>query len=184
MERFPYLKQRGLKGLDGVAVLWEAIRELTDALFTEYTISKRAIESSGGAWQQYRQQILEFLDLPLVADEEIVRQSDLKKWVGGYRIRNGKIRQRCEVGLENGELVINGPGAQSYRLIPIDTHSFYRGVSPIIVAFLENKSGIVREMRIDSTRLGGGKVSVWERDRSHAKSAGSQTQSYLISSTQ
>ena len=40
MERFPYLKRRGLKGLDGVAVLWQAICEVTNVLFDEYTIRK------------------------------------------------------------------------------------------------------------------------------------------------
>jgi hypothetical protein len=64
MERFPYLYQRNLKGLDGVTTLWQNIRAITDTLFDEYAGHKLAIETSEGNWQAYRQQILEFLNPP------------------------------------------------------------------------------------------------------------------------
>lgn len=65
MERFPYLKRRKLKGLDGVTVLWRDIQKLTDALFDEYKIRKLAIEASEGDWLDYRQRILDFLGLKM-----------------------------------------------------------------------------------------------------------------------
>jgi hypothetical protein len=64
MEGFPYLNWRGLKGLDGVASLWSDIGLLTDGLFDQYMIPKRAIEASEGNWPVYRQQVLAFLGLP------------------------------------------------------------------------------------------------------------------------
>ncbi|HNB37308.1 MAG TPA: hypothetical protein PK414_13870 [Anaerolineales bacterium] len=64
MENFPYLRQRNLKGLDGVTVLWKETRKLTDKLFDEYTISKLAIENSLGNWPHYYRQIIDFLGLP------------------------------------------------------------------------------------------------------------------------
>jgi deoxyadenosine/deoxycytidine kinase len=63
MERFPYLKQRSLKGLDGVVALWQNIQKLTDAIFDEYKIRKLAIDVSDGNWLDYRQRIMRFLEL-------------------------------------------------------------------------------------------------------------------------
>lgn len=65
MEQLPYLNQRGLKGLDGVAMLWSDIRAITDDLFDGYTIPKISIETSDGNWQAYRQEILKLLGIPL-----------------------------------------------------------------------------------------------------------------------
>jgi deoxyadenosine/deoxycytidine kinase len=61
MEKFPYLRQRNLKGLKGIAVLWQDIQSLTDKLFNEYDIRKLALVTSGAEWSQYRRQILDFL---------------------------------------------------------------------------------------------------------------------------
>jgi deoxyadenosine/deoxycytidine kinase len=66
MERFPYLRRRGLTGLDGVTMLWQEIQKLTDLLFEEYTIAKLALETSGENWSSYQQQILDFLGLPYI----------------------------------------------------------------------------------------------------------------------
>jgi hypothetical protein len=63
MESFPYLKQRNLKGLNGVATLWQDIQKITDAIFEEYNIRKLAIDASDGNWAEYRQRILNFLEL-------------------------------------------------------------------------------------------------------------------------
>ena len=62
MESFPFLSRRKIHGLDGVAILWEIIQAITDAIFEESTIRKLAIETSGGNWQSYQRQILDFLD--------------------------------------------------------------------------------------------------------------------------
>jgi hypothetical protein len=62
MEQFPYLRQRGLKGLKGVTTLWSEICTITDTLFDGYRIPKLSIVTSEGNWQTYQQQILDFLD--------------------------------------------------------------------------------------------------------------------------
>lgn len=63
MESFPYLKSRNLKGLVGVAALWQDIQELTAPLFDEYKIRKLAVDVSEGNWIAYRQRIINFLEL-------------------------------------------------------------------------------------------------------------------------
>jgi len=63
MESFPYLKQHNLKGLDSVAMLWNDIHKLTDDIFAESKIQKLAIDVSKEDWSDYRQRILDFLEL-------------------------------------------------------------------------------------------------------------------------
>jgi len=72
MESFPFLKQRNLQGLDGVTILWQAIRVITDALFDQYTIDKLALEHSDNNWLVYRKQIQDFLGIPM-NPKDIVR---------------------------------------------------------------------------------------------------------------
>ena len=67
MESFPYLRRRSLKGLEGVTVLWQEIRKISDALFDESPLRKIAIENSEGDWPSYRQQIFDFLGLTFAA---------------------------------------------------------------------------------------------------------------------
>jgi hypothetical protein len=63
MEGFPYLRERHLKGLDGIATLWQAIQSITDALYEEYPVQKVVIETSQRDWQMYRQKILSLVRL-------------------------------------------------------------------------------------------------------------------------
>jgi deoxyadenosine/deoxycytidine kinase len=63
MESFPYLRQRNLKGMTGVTELWQDIQILADHIYSEYNFQKLTLETSKGEWLDYRQQILEFLDL-------------------------------------------------------------------------------------------------------------------------
>lgn len=61
MERCPCLKQRGLRGFEGVTTLWQEIRKLTDVLFDEYAFPKLGIENSEGNWSSYYQHIFALL---------------------------------------------------------------------------------------------------------------------------
>ena len=70
MEQFPYLKQRKLKGLHGVTVLWREIRKLTDVLFAEYTIPKLGIENTTGDWSTYYEKVLGFLGFNALPSKE------------------------------------------------------------------------------------------------------------------
>jgi hypothetical protein len=171
MLRTSYFKRRRLTGLDGVAQLWSETQQITDALFPRYTIRKLALETSDGNWEAYRRQIMEVVALPLVAEQQIVSARDLARLAGSYWHRQGESEQICAIVLEGGRLKVRSQQPQavgffgagpSRELIPIDTHSFYAGIAPVVITF-EDIMGDVREMRVDSTRLGGGEIKVWTR---------------------
>ncbi len=95
MQRTPYFKRRGLKGLAGLVCLWDETQQITDALFPAYTIRKLALETAGGDWENYRQQVMTVLSLPLVAAQQIVSASDLARFTGNYGYRQGESEQIC-----------------------------------------------------------------------------------------
>jgi hypothetical protein len=172
MQRTPYFKHRGLTGLDGVARLWSETQQITDALFPAYTIRKLALETSGGDWETYRRQIMDMVSLPLVAEERIASARDLIRLTGSYWCRQGECEQSCAIVLEGNRLKVRSQQPQavgffgagpSRELIPIDARTFYMGIAPVVISFVEDATGGVREMRVDSTRLGGGQIKLWER---------------------
>jgi hypothetical protein len=59
----PYCVRKGFVGLDGLISLYRDYRQLTDALFSELPLPKRAIETSGRDWLAYENQILRALGL-------------------------------------------------------------------------------------------------------------------------
>jgi hypothetical protein len=93
----------------------------------------------------------------------------LARLTGTYRCSQGGTELTCAVVLEDGRLRIRTEHPQaagfffgpSRDLIPIDSHTFYAGVLPVVIAFVEDAAGGVQELRVDSTRLGGGGVRVW-----------------------
>ena len=52
----------------------------------------------------------------------------------------------------------------SRELVPINTRTFYAGVSPVVVTFVEDAAGAIQQLRVDFTRLGGGGVRVWTKE--------------------
>lgn len=172
MERTRYVRHRGLKGLAGTAQMWQETARISDSLFVDYSIRKLAIETSGGDWAGYQQTILGLLSLSPVADEAIARASELERLVGRYRYRDEAVDYQCEIALEAGHLVVRSPepeavgfffAGQRPWLMPIDSQSFYAGVSPVVITFLEDAAGAIQKMRVDATKLGGGQVRVWSR---------------------
>jgi hypothetical protein len=172
MERTPYFKHRGLKGFAGVVQLWQETQQITDALFPQYTIRKLTIEPAADTGEYDRGQILGALSPALVAAEPIISAGDYARLTGSYWFCQGETQQTCAAVVEDGRLTIHSAQPQaagfffagpSRELIPITTHTFYAGISPVVISFVEDAAGNVQEMRVDSTRLGGGDVRVWTR---------------------
>jgi hypothetical protein len=172
MERTPYFRRRGLRGFAGLVRLWSEAQQITDTLVSEYTIRTLVLEASRGDWEDYRQQTRNLLSLP--EDRHVVGASDLAPLTGRYWYREGDIAQTCQVILEDGRLTVRCPQPQlvgfffagpSRELVPIDKHTFYAGVSPVVISFIKDAAGAIQELRVDFTRLGGGGVRVWTRER-------------------
>jgi len=61
----PYGVQRSLQGFDGLVKLYQAYRAFCDNTFSQLRVPKMAIRNEGD-WAMYFQEILEFLQLPLM----------------------------------------------------------------------------------------------------------------------
>lgn len=59
----PYCVGRNYTGISGWLQLYHDYRQLTHDLYARLTLPKLAIETSGGAWEEYQQQICTFLDV-------------------------------------------------------------------------------------------------------------------------
>ena len=173
MERTPYFRRRNLRGFEGLVRLWNDTQYITDALIPEYSISTLMLETGGGDWETYRQQARDALSLPEKQHTASVR--DLARLTGSYSYHDGATVWRCDIVLEEGCLIVRSSQPElagfffagpSRELIPIGTHTFYAGISPVVATFTEDATGAIQELRVDFTRLGGGGVRVWTRDRS------------------
>jgi hypothetical protein len=173
MERTPYFRRRGLSGFEGIVRLWSETQHITDALVPEYSIRNLTLETSGGDWEAYRRQALNALALP--ESQQTASISDLARLTGSYWYDDGAMLQQCDVVLEDGGLMVRISEPQllglifagpSRELVPIDTHHFYVGVTPVAITFVEDPTGAIQELRADSTRLGGGRVRIWIKQRS------------------
>jgi hypothetical protein len=172
MERTPYFRRRDLRGIEGIVRLWSETQQITDALVPEYSIRKLTLETSGGDWEAYRQQVRSALSLP--ESQQIDGLGDFARLTGGYTYVDGDIVRRCDVVLEDGHLTIRTSEPQllglifagpSRELLPIDAQQFYAGITPVVITFIEDADGAIEGMRVDFTRLGGGTVRIWTRER-------------------
>ena len=62
----PYCVNRDLKGTSGVIQLFQDFTDFSLELFNEYDLNKMQIENSDQNWDEYRRQILTFLDLEFI----------------------------------------------------------------------------------------------------------------------
>ena len=98
----PIAQAMGWKDRVGVVKFWSEFVAVTDALFQEFDMEKLAVDVSGDSWEQYHQQVLNFLGLTWIADPEI-GSDRAAKFVGHYQFsEGGKIHT---IQYKNGVLV-------------------------------------------------------------------------------
>lgn len=95
------------------------------------------------------------LALPLVPAEQVVGTNDVARLTGSYWYGQGETEQTCAVVLEDRRLRIRSAQPQAVgfffagparELIAIDTHTFYAGISPVLITFVED----ARNLAVDS----------------------------------
>lgn len=132
----PYAISRGLEGELAAYQLWSEYQKLADQLVNIYPFSKLIIENSVGEWQDYRRQMIDFLDLQQYKIEQ-VHQDDLEKFCGCYQGED----LICNVYLEDGNLYYDFRWPK-IRLLPIAENEFFVESFPIRLVFIENEQGI------------------------------------------
>jgi len=115
----PISKQRNWHGFEGVVAFLELYKALCGNLVSRFPHSKIAIENSGGEWTAYYQQIMDFLDLPLVADAPVA--ADFSDQVVG-KYRGEGIDFECEVRFVSGQLAINNIWWPAGKFVPLITN--------------------------------------------------------------
>jgi len=159
VEESAYGKRRGLASFDGLAAYWTAYREITDATFSAIGWTKLAIETSVGAWHDYRCQALGFLDLPRIDDGVDVAE-DLERFVGLYRSVDNDPSIACTVSLKEGSLLLDGlPEVWPHaRLLPKAPSVFDVASLPIEVSFEADAAEDTVTMTVVGPHLFGGEV--------------------------
>lgn len=174
LERTPFARRRGLTGLSGVVQLWSETQQITDRLVAGYRIRTLTLETAGGDWKAYYQQVQDLLGIAgSVANRAEPDLEELLPLVGRYSYQHGQTQLRCEIVLVGDRLHIDVPQPElagfffigpSRELISIGAHRFYAGISPVVVSFEEDRTGVIHVMRTDATQLEGGSIHTWKRD--------------------
>lgn len=106
---------------------------------------KLLIENSGGDWERYNRQVLEFLALPLEL-EPGVSESEARDLVGVYRDTTSG--RTFTVQYENGKLLINIFLQVKTPLVPKTKGVFYTEGWYFEICFKRDESGQVERLEI------------------------------------
>lgn len=81
-----YSKDRGYEGIGGSIMNWTEYKKLCDQLFDQIQFQKLTIDSTEELWDQYQQQILDFLKLPTLEGRKTTTiPSNWKDLIGTYQ---------------------------------------------------------------------------------------------------
>lgn len=149
-----YGKQRQLQGFDGMVTFWKHFRHLIETAFSQFDVSKLALENSAGDWPTYEQSVFTFLRLP-PQEKVAVASSELEHFVGTYCFEEDGGQHACLVLLEEGHLIVDGmPQVWTRtRLIPRSHNVFAVESLPFQVAFEEDANGAIIGMRATGPAL-------------------------------
>jgi thymidylate kinase len=100
----PLTKVRGWEGYDGMLLYWQEFVALTDELFQRFPSRKLKIDNTAGDWDAYNQQVLGYLALPLIPEQNI-SPTEALNLIGLYKDR--QTGKEITVRLESGGLTIN-----------------------------------------------------------------------------
>lgn len=100
----PLAKRRGWEGYAGMVMFWREFVSMTDELFERYHIRKLKIDNSAGNWDSYNRQVMEYLSVPLIPEEQ-VPESEAMELIGVYKDRRSG--EEFAVCYEDGKLSIN-----------------------------------------------------------------------------
>jgi len=125
-EKSLFCTNRNLSGEIASLKFWQEISEIASELFAELTFPKIQLESSKPDWQNFRTQILDFLELKMV--EEILFDSSFERFCGNY----------CEflIYVKDNHLCYNA-GWPDIKLLPVGENEFEIDGFPMKIKFIE-----------------------------------------------
>jgi hypothetical protein len=100
----PLAQERGWQGYSGMLQFWQAFVAFTDVLFAHFPGQKLMIDNTAGDWADYNQQVVDFLGISLIPDQQIPRP-EAQGLIGLYIDRQNE--RAIRVRYADGELSIN-----------------------------------------------------------------------------
>lgn len=106
-EASEFFRARGLHGFDGLLAYWREHNAICERAVEVLELETLVVDPRDGDWPWRRAAIAHFLGLPLVA-ESPPSVSELRHWVGRYRVMWKSEVRECAVSVEDSRLVIDG----------------------------------------------------------------------------
>jgi len=128
----PLAKTRGWEGYEGMVQFWQEFVALTDALFLRFPDRKLKIDNTSGDWETYNQQVLDYLSIPRIPEQNI-SQTEALSLIGVYKARQSG--RDFAVRFEAGELSINLFLNVRTRLVRRAANTFLAEGWPFVINF-------------------------------------------------
>lgn len=128
----PLAKTIGWEGYEGMVQFWQVFVALTDALFMRFPARKLKIDNTAGDWDTYNQQVLGFLSIPWIPEQNI-SQTEALGLIGVYKARQSS--KDFSVRYEAGELSINLFLNVRTRLLRCAANTFLAEGWPFVINF-------------------------------------------------
>lgn len=142
----PYARHRGLTGYEGMIDFWQDFVALTDQLYNRFRFQKTALQNSACNWDSQKQQVVEFLSIPYIAEKQL-SEDEAVDITGTYKdVQSDK---EFIVQYHNQTLSANIFLDDWTRLIPQSENSFIAEGWHFLIRFKQDKSGKTRTLQID-----------------------------------
>jgi len=132
----PYCKSQNLLGEDGAIKLWNELASLSSELYNELDFLKIKIEISEQKWDNYRKQIIKFLDVTQL--EETVYKNKFSEYFGNYA--------EFVIHEKDGRLCVDA-FCPNLKLILTNEDEFDIEGFPISFKFIRDNFGVVKELK-------------------------------------
>ena len=138
-DNYPFCINRNLKGEDAYVVLHQETTSICLEVFEDILFKKLKIENSAHDWKTYRQQILDFIGIPLI--EEELFDPSYEEYCGYY--------SGYPVHIRNNRLCIDQYN-NNLKLIKTGEDEFQIESENVTYKFLRSKEGKVESIQITS----------------------------------
>jgi len=130
-EKTLYCKNRNLKGEAGAIRLWQDFTDFTLEVFEEYEFRKIQFENSEHKWDEYKNQIMQFLELENF--EEALYDNSMDQFCGDY-IGKGSV---YKVHIKNNRLCLD-TFWPNLKLLPTGENRFEVEGFPVVLHFIKD----------------------------------------------
>jgi len=136
-EKSLYCQNRNLFGETGAIKYLDDFQNMAMELFQESNFKKIQIENTAQDWENYRKQIFDILELPMI--EEKLFDESYVKYCGNY--------SGVKIYINDNRLCMDGFWT-NITLIPLKDDEFQMEGYPIVIKFIADESSIICSLKI------------------------------------